>query len=168
MGSTQSTAMVNSLLNQESVIDYECFDGYLDTQDPLLGAQKYIILKPGCKGKIEASEDFDGGVVIFISVEKDTYPVSQSLRLALDGQSLDGVPVDKIFIPMIVNGVPFIPSLAHLNRVYNRQLGVPMNGNVRNTFSNAVLGNNGVPMQNANMVVGQRRRVGNRSCSCNK
>ena len=196
MGSTQSIDMVNNVLNQESVIGYDCFDGYLETEDNILGVQKYIVLKAGCKGKIEASEDFDGGIVIMISVERDDHPSPRELRLTYDSQSLGDVPANKIFIPMIVNGVPFIPSLAQLNRVYSRQTSIPinvgpidLNGNVRNAFTNAILGNNGNNIVNAvrngmnsnanytlnglavnnngGMTVGSRRRVGN-SCSCKK
>jgi hypothetical protein len=141
MTSLFSSSFMSGIFNRGKVLDYQCFDGYLEMNDPLLGMQKYIQLKPGCDGKIEASEDFNGGFVILVSVTQDSHPVSRALRLSYNGESLAGVDNSKIYLVMIINGVPSIPNLAQLNRAYSRQTGIPVNTPVTN-FSMPIVSNN--------------------------
>lgn len=146
--STSNGNIVNSLFNQETVMDFDCFNGYMITQDQILGDQIYLILNPGCDGRIEASENFEdrNGVVVLISIQRDNNPNPRYLRLTHDGQSLAGFPADRIYIPTIVNGRPRIPSLARLNAVRAQLTGSntnvgPIDLNARNGLN--ALNNNG-------------------------
>lgn len=131
---------VNTSMNTEAVMPYECFDGYFEVYDNILGLQKYIQLKPGCKGSIEASENFENGVLLVISVERDASLQPSQVRLSHDGFSLGGVDANLIYIPTIVNGTPTLPTLERLNTVYSRQNNInatvtPISLNGNNYFS---------------------------------
>lgn len=163
----QSTSVATQLIDQERVLDFDCYDGYVETSDAVLGLQKYISLKPGCKGKIEASENFESGIVIMISVQADNSSTPSLLRLSHDSQSLGNVDTDDIYLLMVIDDVPAVPSLTRLNELY-AQYG---NHSIRNAIQQPIVingfrdGNLVNAVRNANNVQVGGRRVG---CPCNK
>jgi hypothetical protein len=108
MGITQS------IIGNEHIVRNTEIQDVFTTSDPILGQQRYMTFYPGVKGKIQSSEEFEGGILLLIVTERDNSTQPQILRLSHNMQSLANISPDKIFIPMIVDGSP---EIAHLSEI---------------------------------------------------
>lgn len=134
---------MNIFLNREHLMDHDSYGGYLNTNDSILGAQKYMWLSPGYDGKVDSSQPFEDGVVLLISTWAVNDVNPKRIRLNLHGQSLASISADQIYIPMTVNGTISIPSLRDLqddyvetNNISRNVQPVPLNP--RNSYVNEV------------------------------
>lgn len=150
MGLTQS----NGLINEETLLRAECYGGYFNADDTLLGPQKYMRLQPGCSASIEGAERFQDGVILLIAARRGMQNQASVLRLSFHGQSLANVPASRIFLPIIQNGQLSLESLESLGRnvtngnaianainanVGSRRVGQSSNGLSLNVDANAIL-----------------------------
>lgn len=119
----QVNEIASDIFQQDVVMSMDIYDGHFNMSDAVMGDQKYIQLKPGYKGDIEHSEIIGGNIILLISVERSKAGVSHALRLSHDEQSLAHVPDDSIYILMVENDIPIIPSLANLDRISTTNVG---------------------------------------------
>lgn len=113
----QVNGIADRMFRQSTVMDISMYDGVFNANTLQLGNQKYMRLKPGYAGKIEHSEMIGNNVILMISVRESDKQGSQVVRLSHDLQSLAEVPNDSIYVLMVENDTPIIPSIANIDKI---------------------------------------------------
>lgn len=117
----QTTSVIPRLFNEDSVLNLDCYDGYLKYTDTVLGEQLYLSLRPGCSASIDGVVKFNKGMIFMISVDKNSDPSEWvPLRLHYNGQSISNLGPDQVYIVTIIDGIPAVPSLAQLSELRNQ------------------------------------------------